>query len=135
MIERDERVIVMADNNAEGVDWYLQMTDLVQETHFRAETPSQLTCDPHRGSPQNPLFVLNHWLSTSPPSPRGAEVINSFEFLIERVERCERERRRMVNVIVVDFSEVGDATLVVDVLNGVAEPPEGFETSVERPVR
>jgi hypothetical protein len=123
MIERDERVVVLAENVNSGVDWYLHARDLVQETPFLAPTPADFRCEAGRGSPQNPIFVLNHWLSTSPPSPIDAEAVNAFDFLHARVAECERERGRTANVIVVNFSEVGDAKLVVDVLNGVAEPP------------
>jgi hypothetical protein len=123
MIERDERVVVMADNDASGVDWYLQAHDYVQDTPFRFRTAAEFSCEPFRGRPENPLFAVNHWLGSAFPSPQATAEVNAFDVLYERVRQCERERGRMANIIVVNFSEVGDAHLVVDVLNGVAEPP------------
>jgi hypothetical protein len=125
MISQDQRVVVYADNETNGPDWYPKgWDDLVQETPFLAHSPNQLTCAMGRGLQANPLFVLNNWITASPPSPLLAAQVNAFDFLYNRALECERERGKQVNMIVVNFSEVGDAQRVVDVLNGLKRPPE-----------
>lgn len=123
LIELDQRVIVMADTNASGIDWYLQSYDLVQDTPFRVVTESEFSCDYGRGDPDAPLFAMNHWLTQSFPSSFDAGRINTFGFIYDRVVRCHQERQRKVNLIIVNFFEIGDAGRVVDYLNGVGGRP------------
>jgi hypothetical protein len=123
MIETDERVVVFAENNASGVDWYLPASEFIQDTPFRVMQPGQFSCELGRGEATNPIFALNHWLTASFPSRPDASEINQFDFLYQRALRCEAARERRVNLVIVNFYSLGDAKLVVDVLNGVAEPP------------
>jgi hypothetical protein len=120
LIERDQRVLVFADNESSGVDWYIQADDFIQDTPFRVTAPEDFSCEPGRGESTNPLFALNHWLTTSFPSTSLARQVNSFDFLYQRVVSCQAQRLRKVNMIIVNFYEVGDAGQVVDRLNGVA---------------
>jgi hypothetical protein len=121
LIERDERVLVFADNDASNVDWYMPAYDFIQDTPFRAETPAELSCGFGRGSPENPLFAMNHWLSQSFPSTASARQLNTFDFIYGRVVKCHRERQSKVNFVIVNFYELGDAGAVVDYLNGVGQ--------------
>jgi hypothetical protein len=123
LIELDQRVLVLADTNASGVDWYQQGYDFVQDTPFRVLTESEFSCAYGRGNPEAPLFAMNHWLSQSFPSSFDAARINTFEVIYKRVAQCHQERQRKVNLIIVNFYEIGDAGLVVDYLNGVGARP------------
>ena len=119
LVERDERVLVFADNNSSGVTWYMQANDFVQDTPFLVRTPEAFSCDFGRGKPDNPLFAMDHWLTQSFPSTLSAARVNTFQFIYQRVSQCHRERERKVNFVIVNFQEIGEASETVDYLNGV----------------
>jgi hypothetical protein len=124
MIESGERVVVFADKDASGVDWYLQGSTFFQETPFAVDSVAQLSCVAGRGDPRNPLFALNHWIGGPFPSTDIARQINAFEFLLGRAKQCAEQRGAMVNVVALNFVEIGDGLRVVDALNGVSHKGE-----------
>jgi hypothetical protein len=129
MIDSRQRLVVMAENDAGDVPWYhLAYTSGLQETPFRFRTAAALTeqsqlassCRANRGPASAPLFLLNHWVDTSPaPRPSLAEVVNQRAALLGRAHTCERIRHRLPNLVAVDFYRRGDLLGVVDELNGV----------------
>src|SRR5215218_1858957 len=88
MVADNHRVVVMAENNAGAAPWYRDGYGAVlQETPYHFGEASELTedkglaktCAPNRGSTDNPLFLLNHWIDTSPaPRPSNAAEVNAF---------------------------------------------------------
>jgi hypothetical protein len=128
-IDSDQRLVVMAENDAGAVPWYhLAYASALQETPFRFRTASALTeesqlassCRANRGPASAPLFLLNHWVDTS-PAPRAslADIVNDRAALLGRARACERIRNRLPNLVAVDFYRRGDLFGVVDALNGV----------------
>jgi hypothetical protein len=122
MIDKDQRVVVMTENRTGYVPWLRAQFDLVQETPYRFGTPAELaaesSCRPNRGIGGNPLFLLNNWVDTSPlPQSRNAAAVNSFATLLRRARTCQRLRRRLPNLVAVDFYEQGDVLGVVRALN------------------
>ena len=122
MIDKDERVVVMAENRSGGVPWLRDQFDLVQETPYRFGTPAEVaaesSCRPNRGNAGNPLFLLNNWVDTSPlPRASNAAAVNSRPALLRRARTCQRVRNRLPNLIAVDFYEQGDVLGVVGELN------------------
>ena len=96
----------------------------MQETPFHFTTPAQLaapeSCAPNRGGTVGSLFLVNHWVDTSPaPRVSIARKVNAHDFLTRRVTMCRRDRGKLPNVVAVDFYRQGDARAVVDELNGV----------------
>ena len=130
MIDSNHRLVVMAENDAGEIPWYhLAYASALQETPFRFTNAAQLTqpamlaasCRPHRGPSSAPLFLLNHWVDTSPtPRPSLATVVNARAALLRRAQTCQRLRSHLPNLIAVDFYRRGDVVGVVDTLNGVA---------------
>jgi hypothetical protein len=130
MIDSNHRLVVMAENDAGEIPWYhLAYASALQETPFRFTNAAQLTqpaklaasCRPHRGPTSAPLFLLNHWVDTSPtPRPSLATVVNARAALLRRAQTCQRLRSHLPNLIAVDFYRRGDVVGVVDTLNGVA---------------
>jgi hypothetical protein len=126
MIDRDERLMVLAENRAGAAPWYqLAYERLVQETPFTFKEVARLTgdleptCAPNRGTGEAPLLLINHWINTDPaPRPANAEIVNAFEPLLSRAETCRRIRGRQPNLLAVDFYARGDVFAVVDALNG-----------------
>lgn len=100
--------------------WLMNVWDHTWETPFSFSTPEDLVCDPNRGDPANPLFLLNHFL-TGPfgGSPESAETINHNPLFIDRATQCELEGDALPNFVAVDFYDIGDLFEVVDSLNGL----------------
>ena len=127
MIDSGGRVVMLAENDAGSVPWYHEAyADLLQETPFSFKKPAELTdpanlpatCKPNRGPPDAPLFLINHWVDTSPaPQPSNATKVNAHDALLARVQECEQSRGLTANLIAVDFYREGDLFGVVDELN------------------
>ncbi|HEX5193996.1 MAG TPA: hypothetical protein VFW09_14440 [Solirubrobacteraceae bacterium] len=129
MIDSDRRLVVMAENDAGDIPWYhLAYAHALQETPYRFTNPAALTdperldasCRPNRGPRSAPLFLLNHWIDTTPtPRASNAAIVNARNALLARARRCEQVRHRLPNLVAVDFYRRGDVLGVVDALNGV----------------
>ncbi len=121
MIDSGGRILWMVEQDAGDVPWYHQQFDLVQETPYdKSQLTSLLSdagCAPNRGDDDNPLFLLNHNVSTVPPRASFAETVNQKQTILEQVERCERVRHRKPNLIAVDFFRTGDVVGATNELN------------------
>lgn len=129
MIDSGGRLVMMAENEGGGArsPWYHSAYDeLVQETPYSFKQPEALTdpkrldrsCEPNRGPDDAPLFLINHWVDTSPaPRASNADKVNAHDALLARVHRCERVRGLLNNLIAVDFYERGDLFDVTAELN------------------
>jgi hypothetical protein len=124
MIEADKRVLVMAENEGSPPDWYLNAWDYTEETpyHFSELADfDETSCQPNRGDTGKPFFLLNHWITRASPSRVDAAVLNDYDYLLERAQRCADERGQIPNLVGVNFYLNGDVFDVVDELNGVRE--------------
>jgi hypothetical protein len=129
MIDRNRRVIFLAENRAGAASWYhLAYESITQETPYSFSKVEQLTkranlpasCQPNRGAANAPLFLLNHWITTDPvPLPSNATKVNDYSPLLRRTRECRRIRKHLPNLVAVDFYRRGDLFRVVDTLNGV----------------
>jgi hypothetical protein len=124
LIDRDQRLVVFAENDHGGPPWLLAQPKVMQETPYHFGTEQALaapaSCDPNRGGTAGSLLLVNHWVDTSPaPRVSIARRVNAREFLERRLERCRRTRAMLPNIVAVDFYREGDAAPVVDELNGV----------------
>jgi hypothetical protein len=123
MVTGDQRVVVFAENNVEGVPWYHLAFEVCQETPYGFKDPTQFSNQPNRGGTSGSLLLMNHWIETTPtPLPSNAEIVNAYDFLLKRARACRRERRMIPNLVAVDFYRTGDLVRVVDALNGVEKP-------------
>jgi hypothetical protein len=130
MIDSGGRVLMLAENDAgnDAFPWYhLAYDSLLQETPYSFQKPAQLTdpaelpasCEPNRGPASAPLFLVNHWIDTSPaPRPSNAAKVNTRRAILDRVHACEDQRDLLANLIAVDFYREGDIFGAVDELNG-----------------
>ncbi|HEX5133707.1 MAG TPA: hypothetical protein VFX92_14630 [Candidatus Krumholzibacteria bacterium] len=119
MVESDQRVVVLAENNAEGVAWYHPAFEVCQETPYGFKDPSEFSNRPNRGGTSGSLLLMNHWIETTPtPLPSNAEIVNAYDFLLKRARACRKERGMIPNLVAVDFYRSGDVVRVVDTLNG-----------------
>ncbi len=119
MIEVDRRVVVLSENvgSSAAPAWYHDGFSLVQDTPYAFRSVSEFSCAPFRGEDGSPMFLMNHWISRFPPSPRDAESPNAYETLHGRARQCKSERGQIPNIIAVNFYETGDLFQVVADLN------------------
>lgn len=121
MIENNQRLVIFtesADINAD--DWYLDMWAYTVETHFSNNVQTDFSCSYNRGDASTSLFVLNHFI-TDPIIGVGridsANIINQYNYLLNRIELCESETGKLPNFLAVDFYEQGNTMDIVDFLN------------------
>jgi hypothetical protein len=122
LIDSGQRVVAMVEKHAYDptVPWIHNAYDYFQETPYHFTNPSQFSCAENRGRPDAPLFLLNHWIDTSPaPRPSNAARVNDYDTLLARARECEKERGQIPNVVAVDFYKTGDVLKVVDTLNRI----------------
>src|SRR5207253_1442784 len=125
MIEQHHNVVILAESGAKtDKPWYIPAyKDMLQDTPFNFNAPTQFSCELARGNASNPLLLVNHWLDINPPSPSAAVKVNSLDALAARVQQCEDLRHRKPNIVAVDFYASGDLVPLVDDLNGVGAKP------------
>lgn len=121
MIEADTRLVVTAEVGGPPPDWYHHVWDLAWDTPYTFTSPDEFSCELNRGSMDNDLFLLNHWLGTEAglPAASQASLANSFEMLHGRATECAEAAGRLPTFVAVDFYDTGDLFAVVDTLNGV----------------
>jgi len=120
MIEADRQVLVLSEHLGPLPDWYHRGFEVSEETPYNFTTPSEFSCGPNRGGTGRSLFLLNHWLTSGAPDVAASTEANTRDVLMGRIEACERERGRKVNMVAVNFYDRGDLLDVVDELNDVS---------------
>jgi hypothetical protein len=122
MIAANTRLVVTNESARPPPAWMHHIWDLGWDTPYSFDSPEEFTCTPNRGTMSGGLFLINHWVLDPIPRPSTAEVVNSYEVLMARVEECHEEWDRLPTFLAIDFHDIGDLFEVVDVLNGLAEP-------------
>lgn len=122
MIEADTRLLVLMENTGGGAEhpWLHQGFDLVQDTEYTFKSAADFDCALKRGSADNPLLSVNHWLASFTALVSSAEQVNAYEVLEPRIAQCVEERGRVPWMIAVNWYDRGDLFRVVEEYNGVA---------------
>jgi hypothetical protein len=115
LIDNGERILVTLESGS-GPDWLPRAWDVFFDTQYSFSDESQFNCAVNRGSADNSLHLLNHWLQDPLPLPELGARANSYETLWARLEQCEAEGV-FPNILAVDFYETGDLFQVVAELN------------------
>ena len=130
MIDRNQRVVMLAESDSGTVPWYHPAYEgALIETPYSFATTAALTspadlpasCGPNRGGPDGAMFLMNHWVydsTTAVPLIADARVVNTREAITTRAKACRAERGRMPNLIAVDFFGSGDVMGALWELNG-----------------
>jgi hypothetical protein len=121
MIAADTRLVVTAEQGGPPPAWHHHIWDLAWDTPYGPQDPALLSCELNRGSPDNDLFLVNHWVNNELglPSVADSETVNSYEFLLDRAQTCQDLWDHPANFLVVDYYDRGDLFEVVDTLNGI----------------
>jgi hypothetical protein len=90
----------------------------MQETPYKFRKPAEMSCAPNRGGTRGSLFQINNWIDTTPhPKPSNAAIVNAYDTLLARAQRCQAERGRKPTILAVDFYRTGALVTVVRALN------------------
>jgi len=119
MIDAGTRLVVGAEAEGPPPDWYHHAWDLWFDTPYSFDSIDALSCELNRGAIDNPLFLVNHWISNPLSTEANAEVANAWDVLLERALACQEEHDRPIHLLAVDHYAVGDLFDVVEALNGV----------------
>ncbi|HEX5817863.1 MAG TPA: hypothetical protein VFY20_03240 [Gemmatimonadales bacterium] len=123
LVRSGRRLVVLGENQTDTSSWYHPAYAVMQETPYTFHAPSDFSCRRNRGDAKNPLFLMNHWIESTPsPRPSNAELVNTREVLVSRARECRRVRGKLPNVLAVDFAATGDVVGAAAVLNGLAPP-------------
>ncbi|MFD3644372.1 MULTISPECIES: hypothetical protein [Streptomyces] len=117
MIDSGRRLVVFAEKADGPAPWYRNFYRYGMETPFAFRSPSEMTCEPHRGGTGKQLFLLNHFITNAGGSRLDAGRVNARDWVLERTRACEAERGSPVTFIAVDYTTVGDALGAVNELN------------------
>jgi hypothetical protein len=117
LIELDQRLLVFTSDGGGDPQWYHPMWEWWWDNPYAAEVPSDFSCDPYRGSQDNPLMALNHFLTAPIGMESLAEEANTSEGLQAHISECTAAAGHKPNLVMVDFYSVGDLIAVVDALN------------------
>lgn len=112
----DTRLVVLAEEDGGTIPWYHEGFSFAQDTPYDARRPGDLSCRRLRGEADSPLFLLNHWIATFPPSRRANKAIGG-TFLERRIAACELRRGQVVNLPAVDFYEDSGVVAIAQRLN------------------
>jgi hypothetical protein len=123
LIDLGQRLVVFIESGKPGVPWLRPAWESMQETPYTFHKPADFSCRANRGPASAPFFQINNWIETTPaPRPSNAEIVNAYDALLARARECRAQRRRLPNILAVDFYDVGDLFRVVRTLNGLDEP-------------
>jgi len=118
MKRRGTRLVVFAQHQGGDARGLLGAFEEMGETPYSFHSAAELSCRPNRGiATSPPLFLLNHWVD-DPNLRAAAALVNEYDVLGARADRCEQERGHIPNFVAVNFAEQGDLLRVVDHLNG-----------------
>ena len=120
LIDSGKRLVVFTDDASATLPWHHYVWDFAWETHYSFSTVSNFSCAINRGSMDNSLFILNHFL-TGPfgGSEKFASKANISSVFLPRAEQCQSQSGRLPNFVTVDFFDIGALFEVVDTLNQV----------------
>lgn len=120
MIDANTRLVVTAESGRPPPAWFHHVWDVAWDTPYDFANETEFSCALNRGSRDNALFLVNHWLGTALglPDEAAAMRVNAYDVLHARAQGCWDETGDIPNFVAVDFYEHGDLLEVVDALNG-----------------
>lgn len=119
MIRDNTRLVQFSDSGPYHETWDLSMWTYAVETPWSNDNKQDLdaVCTLNRGSASNPLLIVNHFFILGITTPILTSTINYNPYLVDRVQRCERELNKFPNFVVVDFWSYSDVIQAVECIN------------------
>lgn len=78
------------------------------DTPYSFTSVEEMDCSLNRGSAENPLFLVNHWVEDPFPDPDLSAQANTLEVLNARMEECMSARGRKPTLLAVNHYTIGD---------------------------
>ena len=75
LIESGTRVVVFIESGRKGVDWIRPAFENIRETPYHFSKQEEFSCRANRGGDGKSLFLMNHWIDTT-PTPRPMRTQN-----------------------------------------------------------
>lgn len=120
LIRSGRRVIVFTERTPGGAyPWNHFGFSFIQDTPLGVTKPADFSCARNRGDADSPLLMLNGWIDQFPPPLEANRAVTSFDFIVQRAQRCARERGMLPNLIATDFYDQGRLVDAVRDLNGL----------------
>jgi len=121
LIDSGRTLLVFSERETDGAPpWYHAAYEWFQETPYSFTGKDDFNCRANRGPSTAPLFLVNHWITQSPPNPGVAHSVNAPAVLRARIERCIAQRGIAPNVVAGDFVERGGLIPTVRAINEAA---------------
>ena len=121
LIDSGRTLLVFSERETDGAPpWYHDAYEWFQETPYAFTGKNDFNCRTNRGPVTAPLFLVNHWVTQSPPNPGVANAVNAPGVVRNRIERCIAERGIVPNVVAGDFVERGGLISTVKAINETA---------------
>jgi hypothetical protein len=117
MILRGTRLVVFSQDTGGEPAWLHRMWTHTWDTPYAYRSIKDFDCGVGRGSPDNGIFQINHFLTAPIASEALAREANRHDVLMSRVLRCQEETGRLPTFLWVDWYATGDALRVVTDLN------------------
>jgi hypothetical protein len=121
MVAGNERVLFMVENEPGNVPWLHAQFSISQETPYdftkTDEVLGSAGCAANRGGTTAPLFLINNFIDTFPPSKAGASTLNQQATIVAHARTCETQRHRVPNLIAVDQWQLGNVVGAARELN------------------
>ena len=103
MSELGQRLIIFSDCET---NHFLYLWDHAVETDWANDDVTKMKDQLRRGKKENPLFIVNHFVTNPLPSPECSKLLNKESQILQRLEQLEKMYNKQANFIVLDF--VGD---------------------------
>ena len=119
-------LLVLAADGGASHPTLLDRWSFTWETPWDNETLDDFKrCNADRGQMSNSIYVVDTYLEDAPiQSAMNAARVNVNPFLVDRLRLCQDTTQRLPNFAMVNYYEVGDLFVAVDMLNGFTpEPP------------
>ena len=105
LIRAGTRLIVLAEEDGGSRTGTCPASRSFRTPRSGADEPERLSCARFRGTPDSPLFLVNHWDTRFPPSTSRNQAVGG-DVLRDRVASCRRSRGLVPNLLAVDFHEL-----------------------------
>ena len=119
LIDAGTRLILFTEDEESNTPWFGPVYKTVWDTNYRIRELSDFKCELIRGQTDNPIMMLNHfitpvrkdWKSGEPmngPNREQSIEANSKEILKKHLNLCKRFHKRFPNIVAVDFYQPKD---------------------------
>ena len=141
MIDDNKRLVVFSesDDGLPEQTWYHYAWGTIFDTDYSYDAPSDFHCGVNRGSADNDLYLVNHWVSSGLGTGDSTQaiVVNENPLLLDRLRECMNEHGKLPNFVGVDYYNFGSVFAAVDSLNDnyivttpINVPFDNFEVSI-----